>query len=261
MESLLNKANKTHLIKEPFPHIIIEDALDLSFYEELSSNFPIDFFYKNSSPSENNIRKDLLHKDLILRDDIDKLWVDFVNYHSSNVFFREIINIFKNEIIQYYPSKFSNINEILDTESKNQLSTCVNTQVLEYSSVRGAHLDNMNKLFTGLFYLKHKDDFSTGGDLELFSWKKNISVNKKRLSINDIKMEDINFEKTIKYKPNTFLIFLNSLNSLHGVTPRSVTKSFRRMCVFTSKLPFSLDNPNILDRIKIKIGKYSNHFV
>ena len=66
-------------------------------------------------------------------------------------------------------------------------------------------------------------------------------------------MEYVKLEKTIKYKPNTFLIFLNSVDSLHGVTPRSVTNYYRRMCVFTSILPFTLDAPSILDRILLKM--------
>ena len=66
-------------------------------------------------------------------------------------------------------------------------------------------------------------------------------------------MEHVILEKTINYKSNTFIIFLNSIDSLHGVTPRSETDQYRRMCVFTSKLPFSLDDPTLIERIQLKL--------
>ena len=75
--------------------------------------------------------------------------------------------------------KFDSKEKLYNCNSVNRFSTSINTPVLEASSVRSAHLDNLNKLFTGLFYMKQDDDKSTGGDLELYSWNKNISNVKK----------------------------------------------------------------------------------
>ena len=108
--------------------------------------------------------------------------------------------------------------------------------------------------------MKQDDDKSTGGDLELYSWNKNISnVKKRKLANNEIDIDYIKYEKTISYGSNTFLIFLNSLDALHGVTPRSLTKNYRRMCVFTSKLPFSLDQPTLIERLKLKSMSFFNN--
>ena len=257
--SLLSKANKINFSSKPFPHLIIENALPEEYYNLISSKFPINYFESIKIENENNVRKDLFSNHILNEKNIDKEWVNFISYHSSKDFLNEIVPFFSSEILNLYQKKIKNINYLLDLETNNRLSTSVNTPVITSSSVRGAHLDNLNKLFTGLFYMKYDDDNSSGGDLDLFSWKKNYSTARKRfLSKKDISMDHVVLEKTIKYKPNTFVIILNSLDSLHGVTPRSITNHYRRMCVFTSVLPFSLDTSSILDRIELKMISYIN---
>ncbi len=252
--SLLSKANQINFFSKPFPHLIIENALPDDYYSLISSKFPISYFERIKNENENNVRKDLYIDQFLNEKDIDIEWKNFISYHSSKVFLNEIVSIFSKDILNFHKKKLRNTDFLINLKTNNRLSTSVNTPVITSNSVRGAHLDNLNKLFTGLFYMKHDDDISSGGDLELYSWKKKYSTAKKRfLSTKDISMEYVKLEKTIKYKPNTFLIFLNSLDSLHGVTPRSVTNYYRRMCVFTSILPFTLDAPSILDRILLKM--------
>ena len=251
--SVLSKAIKVNLQLNPYPHLVIEDALPQEYYNILSSKFPLNYFENNKIEGENNVRKDIFYKDLMTNNEIDPEWKNFISYHSSMEFYHEILSVFEDIILQKFPNIFKNKNYLYDLGTSNQLSTSINTPVIKNTSARGAHLDNLNKLFTGLFYMRSEKDNSQGGDLELFSWKKKISINKKRLSSRfGISMSDIQLIKTIKYKPNTFVIFLNSLDSLHGVTPRSVTNEYRKMCVFTSKLPFVIDKLSLLDRFCLK---------
>jgi hypothetical protein len=258
--SLLQNANNIKLELAPFPHIIIKNALDENVYNDLSKKFPLEFFAKNNKKNMNNIRKDLFFDELNAMQDVHDDWKKFIEYHSSISFFHEILHIFEKIILSNYYKKFDSKEKLYNCNSVNRFSTSINTPVLEASSVRSAHLDNLNKLFTGLFYMKQDDDKSTGGDLELYSWNKNISnVKKRKLANNEIDIDYIKYEKTISYGSNTFLIFLNSLDALHGVTPRSLTKNYRRMCVFTSKLPFSLDQPTLIERLKLKSMSFFNN--
>ena len=256
--SLLNKATNHSFFTTPFPHLVIQNALDNELYNNLSSKFPINHFI-NDGFLQNNKRQDIFSVDCLKNDQIDTDWKDFISYHSSKDFYLEVIEIFKKEILNKFSKKFKNENFLRDLNVINNMSTSINTPVKEKSTVRGAHLDNLNKLFTGLFYIRDKDDHTDGGDLELYSWNRNYSSNEKRILIRrDISLNHVKYEKTIKYQQNTFVIFLNSINSLHGVTPRSETDFYRKFCVFTSKLPFSLDSPNILDRIFMKLFTYKD---
>ena len=55
----------------------------------------------------------------------------------------------------------------------------INTPVRTKSSVLGIHVDNSNKLFAGLLYLRKPEDDSVGGNLNLYSWKEQFSERKK----------------------------------------------------------------------------------
>jgi hypothetical protein len=75
--------------------------------------------------------------------------------------------------------------------------------------IRGWHLDSGDKFLVGLWYFKHPDEEDCGGDL---------------LLMNPTTKEF----KTIKYDKNVFVIFPNTLNSWHAVSPRKPCKYPRR---------------------------------
>ena len=254
--SLLGKASINELHLEPFPHLVIENALPSDYYKKINDNFPLEYFKTLENDQDNNSRKDLMIKDFNNQNiNISKIWKNFIHFHSSEEFYLQVLNLFKESIINIYPNLFKNYEDLLTIKNINHLSTSVNTPVKTLSSVRDAHLDKLNKLFTGLFYLRSDNDKSIGGDLNLYTWKKKISKKQKRQysSNNVIPNDAVQLFKTIEYKANTFVIFLNSLDSLHGVSPRSITNEYRKMCVFTSILPFSIDKRNIFERAYLKL--------
>ena len=52
----------------------------------------------------------------------------------------------------------------------------------------------------------------------------------------------LNISKTIKYKPNTFVLFLNTIKSIHDVEPRNVTNNIRRLYTFSASYNKQLFN-------------------
>lgn len=254
--SLLDNATIKDLYLEPFPHLVIENALPSEYYQEINDNFPLEYFISLENVDDNNTRKDIMFNDLKDQNiKLSKIWRDFINFHSSVEFYHQVLNLFKESIFNKYPNLFKDYKNLFAINNVNYLSTSVNTPVKTKSSVREAHLDKLNKFFTGLFYLRSDSDQSTGGDLNLFSWKKDFSKNQKRQygSTSEIPYEYVQLHKTIEYKANTFVIFLNSLDSLHGVSPRSITNEYRKMCVFTSVLPFSIDKKNFFEKVQSKL--------
>ena len=97
---------------------------------------------------------------------------------------------------------------------------CANSAVVrQASSVRGAHLDTSDKLFVGLYYLRHPDDASTGGELQLYGPRA------RRLPwVGAFDSKDrFGLSETVPYEHNVLVLFLNSIHSVHLVTPRSPT--------------------------------------
>ena len=112
--------------------------------------------------------------------------------------------------------------ETTDVHLDAQIS--INTPVLQTpNSVREAHLDAPDKLFIGLFYLRTDDDDSTGGDLEIARWRKEPRGMRGPMAYRKF----VEVVETVPYARNTLILFVNSPNSLHGVTVRSRTKAPR----------------------------------
>lgn len=225
--SLLNNADKVSLSLIPFPHIIIKDALSKSLANQLTSEFPMESF----DTSMNNTRVDISASKVKNAIDMSSLWKEFINYHSSKEFFQEVIQVFKpclseNEYESYL--KFSSGIRGIDSHKEKQVlldaQISINTPVIKTTSVRKAHVDNTNKLFSGLYYLRSPDDNSKGGDLELLNWNKSYTDRQKiKFYREGVAPKHFSTFKKIRYENNIAILFLNSIDAMHLVSPRHPT--------------------------------------
>ena len=106
----------------------------------------------------------------------------------------------------------------------------INTPVKTLSAVRGAHVDNPVELIGGLAYFRDQNDNSTGGDLILYGREKNNIYFKDKAEVDNI--NDLKPVKKIEYKRNHCVFFINSEQSIHSITQRSVTQTPRFLVNF-----------------------------
>lgn len=241
--SLLNKACKTKLCLDPFPYLVIEEALDEQLYEKIEEGYP-NFLQQNPQFKKwNNKRVQIYGADLISNPDVDSVLKEFVAYHLSNKFYREVCKLFSEAISTFHPKleerlgqKVAELKTGVRTQKHSRLfldcQVGINTPVQEKCSVRGAHLDDKKKFFVGLFYLKDVADISEGGDLLLYKVKKNYPKLDSDPNWGSNVVQDpsaIEVFTTIPYQANTFVIFLNTSYSFHGVSEREQTPYPRRL--------------------------------
>jgi len=252
--SVLQSFNrKYHFFKEPFPHVLIENALPKKLYEDLLLSFP--------NPSDldvnnllNNKRYSYPAKKVKTNQRISKIWKDFINFHISKIFYEEVINIFGKDIISCHRDFFKDlshlkkldINTRFESEIKNKYTISLdaqisgNTPVWFPNSVRKAHIDSGEKLFSGLFYLRNPEDDSLGGNLCIYKPKDNYKNSTNLFYESYVNRKKCEIVKEIPYKGNTLIIFINTPYSIHGVTPRSITKHNRIFMNLVGSLPFNL---------------------
>lgn len=267
---LLEQAPKNAVRGEPFPYLVVNDALDIEYYRELEAQLPNLQLLREDHRNCNNRRVDLVSSSGRAELDIDKvasLWREFLAYHASDEFVSKVISLFEDHIpkcgsrlyqeIQrprwirslYRPRDKNGgrlfpltqplswlgvtdwLNDFrhphnLDVRGRATLS--LNTPVREQTSVRGPHVDSMHKCYVGLFYLRHPDDQSTGGDLELFRWK---TGRQRTRWPGRISADDVEIIETVPYRPNTFVVFLNTSDAIHGVSVRSESEVPRYLVV------------------------------
>ena len=249
--SLLKNFTKDNLYLKPYPHIIINNCLEPDIYNYLSDNYPSDdLIFKHDICKHNiirpNFRYEINSKNSLKNKKINKIWKLFIDYHSSKEFFNEIISKFGLDLIIESKQQLNNLNNLSIGKRYNSnndiLLDCqvgINSISDTKSSVIGAHLDLVNKIYSGLFYMKNKNDNSLGGNLLLYDikykynnldeFKQQVKNNNISNSLQDWDINKITKIKTIEYKSNVFIIFLNNINSIHSVSEREPNKYSRRL--------------------------------
>ena len=233
MQTLLTNVKTSQVLTEPFPHVVVENLLPEDLYLRLASEYPSLEVITRDAALSSNQRFSLSAVQALSDVRISSLWQEFVRLHTSQAFFAQVIELFGDHILSIYPSFEKDIGKLgeLNTGVRYDDSRaganvlldaqiCVNTSVVDNpSAVRRVHVDSPNKLFTGLYYLRHPDDTSAGGDLEIYRFRKRPH-GFKMAEIDDRYVEVV---KAIKYQRNTLIVFLNNIRALHGVTGRAVT--------------------------------------
>lgn len=247
---ILQNFNAKNLESSPFPYLVIENCLPNDIYDEIFEDYQkVIYFLKQENKFEelNNVRLQLNAK-VILKEHLFRhtLLYKFVQYHTSIDFFKKVNEIFSVHIKNFYPVisreaiKYSDrdflaIRDIQNNINKNYkfVIDCqpgINTPILKKSTVRGPHVDNPVELIGGLFYLRDEKDIVNGGDLEIYDTKSNEIYFYKKAEVENTKQ--LNKIRTIPYKKNTCIFFLNSEKSIHGVSEREKASYTRNLISF-----------------------------
>jgi hypothetical protein len=239
--SVLQRATRADVRRDPFPHIVIEKALPDQLVEALIEEYP-SLEVMDVDPSESNTRWSYPAEFVAGSPAISETWKQVIAYHASPAFFHELVDVFGAEILRAYPQRFQSLEQLTgsrvgirekdsfaDHDFLLDAQISGNTAVREESSVKTTHVDSNRKLFSGLFYLRHPEDDSIGGDLTIARFKPGLSRWEWRRRFDGVFVPEelVEAVKTVRYERNTLVIFLNTLDSMHGVTVREPTPHLR----------------------------------
>lgn len=248
--SVLKNFSKKNYFSKPFPHFVINQMFDEKTYNFFVRDYKviINSFKTQKKFEENNIRLQYSTNEIIENKLFrNTIWNDFVNYHTSKDFMLTLIEIFSDDLKIIYPKvlneiySFKNRENFLYTRSSdihqnirsNFVIDCqpgINTPVRSKSSVRGPHVDNPVELIGGLAYFRDADDVSEGGNLKLFEKKSSKIFFHEKAEVYNL--NNLHHCKTIDYKQNNCIFFLNTESSIHSISPRSKTDKTRNLVNF-----------------------------
>ncbi|MDO8353620.1 MAG: hypothetical protein Q7T14_09160 [Aestuariivirga sp.] len=227
--SVLAKASPAMVRLHPFPHLVIEDALDPALFTALSATFPdTGLFLEDKEPGNNKYFWLRAHR-AIQEPKVHQFWKDFVKFHTSNEFFQDVLRVFEDVIAAEYPAlaprSWSAAMRFVDGPRDVSLD-CIpvycSPVIKEETSSRGPHLDREVSLYGGLLYMRMPDDDSKGGDFVVHTSAPDVAAAEYD-SGNHLLAGSIGDFDTIKYKANTLVFFINTARAIHSVTPRSKT--------------------------------------
>jgi hypothetical protein len=229
--SLLGEATSSQIALEPYPHIVIQEALPADLYRRLEHTYPVSAILERGRALAVPGRYGYSAANVLQDEQIDSAWISFFDYHASAAFFQEVVSLFGPIIRQAHPNLESHLGRKL-----NELRTSIrprkprgdvaldvqfiyNSPSTVPARLAAPHLDRPVALYAGLFYLRLPGDDSMGGDLELWRF-----TSGRRLFHPDrqtVRAEVAERVKTIPYQPNTLVLFPHSVDSVHAVSERS----------------------------------------
>jgi len=260
MESVLAHIDISDVQTKPFPYVSkIGAVIDGELCKRLIAEYPsLETVSRGmmlqGRPYTSNEKVRYFAKDVLELKEVTPLWREFVEAHLTRDHYNHVLRLFKPHIKNVYPGiekkygpleklhigirhidSYDTCDVLLDAE------LCTDTPVDTPSSVKSAHLDSLDKLLVGNFYLRRPDDDSQGGALELFAFKPDMIRFYGKRFADHAYLTKIG---EVPYQSNNLSCFINSLHSLHGVGVREVTPhvrySFNFILEFKDPL-FSLD--------------------
>lgn len=246
MQSVLGRARKVDIVGEPFPHIIIQDAIESGEYEKLAADFPSAEIILNGRESANNQNFRYTAHEVLDDERISSRWREFMRYHVSPQFFQEVVELFGSHLRALNPQLEASAGKQLGEwkcgirfrepprDIALECQFAYGTPVERRSRVIGPHVDREVALYAGLLYMREDEDDSEGGDLELYRFVDGSPAFER--DSRRVPDERVAPFRSIRYAKNTLVFFLHSPYSLHGVTPRCMTPFPRRHVNFVGEL-------------------------
>jgi hypothetical protein len=105
MQSVLSQASSSDVKAVPFPHLIIEGALDPNYYRKLMGEFPsIDTVNRKNRKLLNNDATFLGTVDVLAAQEFSDEWKQFFRYHASVEFLEETLALIGKSVIAIHPN-------------------------------------------------------------------------------------------------------------------------------------------------------------
>lgn len=246
--SIFERIGAAKVRRDLFPLAVVEDALPEAYYKELAGSFPAFGYVAGTGDTRSNQAYRRIALETAEDPAVPQIWRDFVAHHTSKDFFERFCAVWGADVAATHPDLAENFGKPLadftvgprhpgKAKAPENLAADImldcqfsyNSPVRRPSSVRGPHLDSPFKLFAALLYMRHPDDPSTGGDLDIYRLKPGCRPDPRPGKIHPKNVERL---FTIPYRANTLVMWINSPAALHGVTPRSATAVPRRYMNF-----------------------------
>jgi hypothetical protein len=253
----LSDVQPSEIVATPYAHFVRESAISSLAYEQLAEAFPTPEVIVNNRDIRSNEAVRMAAKQVLGDRRIAQAWRAFFEYHTSAEYWRDVVRLFAPHFRREFPELEAGVGRAFedwrvlprgcagDADVRLDCQFVLNTPVVRRSSVKSAHIDLSDKVFSALFYMRDPRDNSAGGDLDIYHWRREPRFIKHRVLHRDVELV-----RTVPYRANTYMCFVNSPRAVHGVSPRGTTSVPRRYINFIAELPIKAFEPTQVTGLK-----------
>ena len=255
---MLESVSADQVITEPYTHHARQNAVPAEIYRQLEAEFPsLEMILNGRSEIGSNVAVRLTVKQVLGDRRISPLWREFFEYHTSGDYWRHVTRLFGDHLRSEFPDLEARVGRRFEdwrvvprgfageADIRLDCQFVMNTPVREVTSVKTPHVDLCDKIFSALFYFRDPADQVSGGDFDIYRWRREPRFIKHRSMDRDVELV-----KTLRYAANSYACFVNSARAIHGVSPRGITNIPRRYINFIAELPFKAFEPKQLNRLQ-----------
>jgi hypothetical protein len=248
VQSVLARLDPSQIVNDPYPFVHTTEALAPDYYQELALAFPSMERIVAGRPLVNNHAYLVNAPEVMADEAIPEIWRDFFAYHSSRGCLQQLLDFWRPAIEREYPDiedrfgkPLAHLTSAVRRRGKQKrgedqhadvmmdVRFGINSPVTAPTTVRGPHVDNNQKLFAGLLYFRPPEENARGGDLTPLPLSFQARPSRRPHGLRGAVRRAF---KTVSYRANAFIMWLDTGRSLHGVTPRAVTPVHRRYVNF-----------------------------
>lgn len=255
---MLEGVRPEEVVIEPYVHFSRKNAVPADVYRQLEADFPrLESILNGRAEPGSNVAVRLTVKQVLGDRRISPLWREFFEYHTSGDYWRDVTRLFGDHLRREFPNLEAKIGRRFEdwrvmprgfsgeADIRLDCQFVMNTPVRQVTSVKTPHVDLCDKIFSALFYFRDPMDNVSGGDFDIYRWRREPRFIKHRSMDRDVELV-----KTLTYSANSYACFVNSAKAIHGVSPRGITEIPRRYINFIAELPFKAFEPKQLNRLQ-----------
>lgn len=255
---MLEGVSKDEVLTQPYAHHARRNAVPAEIYQQMEAEFPsLETILNGRTEAGSNVAVRLTVKQVLNDRRFSPLWREFFEYHTSGTYWRDVTRLFGDHLRREFPGLEERVGRPIedwrvvprgfagDADIRLDCQFVMNTPVTEVTSVKTPHVDLCDKIFSALFYFRDPQDQASGGDFDIYRWRREPRFIKHRSMDRDVELV-----KTLTYAANSYACFVNSPLAVHGVSPRGITELPRRYINFIAELPFKAFEPKQLSRLQ-----------
>ncbi|OAI57087.1 hypothetical protein AYO49_02840, partial [Verrucomicrobiaceae bacterium SCGC AG-212-N21] len=229
---LLKDIDKAAVAREPYPHVLIESALDVDLSRRLAEEFPPLETFTGGSPHPDNYKRQRRCLDLLADPGLSPLWREVIEDHLKPSALADVWRLLGDDLLREYPDFETRIGRLDDlrvgVRGRDDPDACdvlLDAQLIIHTPVtgepcieRGPHVKLSNKFMECQIYLPREEDEVMGAEIEVFEQRPGFAS--LYLGQNQLDPARLRLVRSARHRRGTVLLFLITSRSISQIAIR-----------------------------------------